>query len=194
MRFCSNSLGPKPISFFFRSKAIKVPLVIRAALLAEHSKRQTMSIVRYIDGDSNRFAELMKLFFGPVYRLSQRAAWAVNYCAEHHPGLVKPYFGKLVDQLERDVAHPAVRRNVARMLQFVDIPKRLHGRVFEACYSLVDDADQPVAVKVFALTVAARIAQNEPELLDELRLLADKHAPHMTVAFRVRAKRVLYAK
>ena len=48
---------------------------IREALLAEHSKGQTTKIVRYIDGDPVRFAELMKLFLGDTYRLSQRAAW-----------------------------------------------------------------------------------------------------------------------
>jgi hypothetical protein len=164
---------------------------IREALLAEHSKPQTMKIVRYIDGNPVKFAELMNLFLGDTYRLSQRAAWAVNYCAEHHHELVKPYFNKLVEQLERDDVHVAVRRNVARMLQFVEIPKRLRGRVFDACYNLVNDADQPVAVRVFAMTVAARIAQNEPELLNELRLIVEKHAPHTTIGFRVRAKRVL---
>ena len=164
---------------------------IREALRAEHSKRQTMTIVRYIDGDPGRFRELMGLFLGPVYRVSQRAAWAVNYCAEHHHELVKPYYGKLVEQLERDDVHPAVRRNVARLLQYVDIPKRLRGRAFDACYNLVDDADQPVAVRVFAMTVAARIAKNEPELLGELRLIVDKHAAHTTIAFRKRACMVL---
>ncbi len=164
---------------------------IHDALLAEHSKRQTMKIVRYIDGDPVKFHELMNLFLGDTYRLSQRAAWAVNYCAEHHHELVKPYFGKLVEQLENDDAHVAVRRNVARLLQFVEIPKRLHGRIFDACYNLVDDAEQPVAVRVFALTVAAKIAKGEPELLDELRLIAGKHAPHTTIAFRKRASMVL---
>ncbi|MGB7208831.1 MAG: hypothetical protein WBD27_09255 [Pyrinomonadaceae bacterium] len=167
---------------------------IRAALLAEHSREQTMKIVRYIDGDPVRFAELMGHFLGDTYRLSQRAAWAVSYCAEYHNELVKPYFGRLVEQLERDDVHPAVRRNVARLLQFVDIPPRFHGRVFDACYNLADDAEQPVAVRVFALTVAAKIAKNEPDLLDELRLIVEKHAPHTTIAFRVRAKHVLPAK
>src|SRR5437868_8040737 len=163
---------------------------IREALLAEHSKSQTMKIVRYVDGDPAKLKELMQNFLGPTYRVSQRAAWAVNYCAEHNPELVKPYFGKLVEQLENDDAHPAVRRNVARLLQFVDIPKRLHGRLFDSCFNLVDDADQPVAVRVFAMTVAARIAQDEPELMNELRLIVEKHGPHTTIGFRVRAKRV----
>ena len=163
---------------------------IRSELLAEHSKRQTMKIVRYIDGDPVRFAELMKLFLGDTYRLSQRAAWAVNYCAEHHHELVKPYFGKLIEQLERDDVHVAVRRNVARMLQFTAIPNRYRGRVFDACYNLVDDGEQPVAVKVFAMTVAARIANDKRELLNELKLVVEKYLPHSTAGFRSRARRV----
>ncbi len=164
---------------------------IRDALLAEHSKSQTMKIVRYIDGDPVKFRQLMNLFLGDTYRLSQRAAWAVNYCAEHHHDLVKPYFSKLVEQLERDDVHVAVKRNVARMLQFVDIPPRLNGRVFDACYNLVDDPHQPVAVRVFSLTVAAKIARKSPELLDELRLVAAKYPQGSTAGFRSRCLRVL---
>ena len=153
-----------------------------------------MKIVQYVGGDPARFKELMENFLGDTYRVSQRAAWAVSYCAEHQGELVKPYFGRLIEQLEREDAHVAVRRNVARLLQFVEIPPRYRGRVFDACYNLVDDAAQPVAVKVFALTVAAQIAGDKPELLAELRLMAEKHAPHLTIAFRTRAKRVLAAK
>lgn len=164
---------------------------IREALLAEHSKRQTMRIVGYIDGDPKRFAELMKHFLGPTYRLSQRASWAVNYCAEHRPELVKPYFSKLVEQLERDDVHVAVRRNVARMLQFVEIPPRYRARVFEACYNLVDNGKQPVAIKVFAMTVAARVAKDKPELLNDLKLVVERYLPHSTAGFRSRARAVL---
>lgn len=164
---------------------------IREALLAEHSKPQTMKIVRYIDGDALKFKELMGYFLGNTYRVSQRAAWAVNYCAEHNRELVKPYFNKLVQQLERDDVHVAVRRNVARMLQFIDLPKRYEGRVYDACYNLLDDADQPVAVRVFALSTAAKIAKNESALLDELRLVSLKYPSLMTAGFRVRTRRLL---
>ena len=166
---------------------------IREALFAEHSKRQTMKIVRYIDGDPVRFAELMKLFLGDTYRLSQRAAWAVNYCAEHHRELVKPYFSKLVEQLEREDAHVAVRRNVVRMMQFVELSARYRGRIFDACYDLVDDPFQPVAVKVFAMSVAARIAEDKPDLLNELKLVVEKYLPHSTPGFRARARRIFVA-
>ena len=164
---------------------------IRDELLKEHSKSQTMKIVDFVGGDSVKFKELMGHFLGSTYRLSQRAAWAVSCCAEHHPELMKPYFSKLADQLEREDAHVAVRRNVARMLQFVEIPKRYQGRVFDACYNLFANPAEPVAVRVFSMTVAAKIAKNDPELLKELRLVADEHPQAASAGIRSRCRRVL---
>jgi hypothetical protein len=164
---------------------------IRQALMTEHSKQQTMAIVEYIGEDPKRFAELMKVFFAGDYRLTQRAAWPMNYCAERHPKLILPYLPKLLDCLEREDMHDAVRRNVVRLLQYIEIPKRLTGKVYSHCIDLLDDADQPAAVRAFAMTVATRIAKSEPDLINELRLIVSKHLPHATAAFRARAKQVL---
>ncbi len=164
---------------------------IRNALLEVHSKSQVDKICSYVGDDADKFADLMKHLLGPGYRLSQRAAWPVSYCIERNPDLVKPYFNLLIKQLERDDAHIAVRRNVARLLQFVEIPKRYAGRIFEACYKLVDDPNETVAVRVFAMTVAANIAKDSPDLLDELRLVATKYPQSATAGFRSRARRVL---
>ena len=164
---------------------------IRQALMTEHSKQQTMAIVEFIGDDPQRFAELMKLFFAGEYRLTQRAAWPMNYCAERHPKLIRPYLPKLLDCLEREDMHDAVRRNVVRLLQYIETPKRLPGKVYSHCVDLLDDIEQPIAVRVFAMTVAARIAQSEPDLLNELKLIVSKHLPHATAAFRVRAREIL---
>jgi len=164
---------------------------IREALLEVHSKEQAEKIANYVGDDTERFAELIGLMLGPVYRLSQRAAWPVSYCVERNPALIKPYWPRLAEQLERDDAHVAVRRNVARLLQFVDIPKRYVGRIFDACYNLLDDPRQPVAVRVFSMTVAAKLARDEPELMNELRLIGAKYPQAATAGFRSRARRVL---
>ena len=164
---------------------------IRAALLEVHSKEQATKIAEYVGDDPARFDELVKLLLGPVYRVSQRAAWPLSYCVERHPHLVKPYFNVLIKQLEGEDAHVAVKRNVARLLQFVDVPARYRGRVFDACYNLLADPDETVAVRVFAMTVAANVAKDSPELLDELRLVATKYPQAATAGFRSRARRVL---
>jgi hypothetical protein len=167
---------------------------IREALLAEHSSRQTKKVVDYVGDDPERFAELMGLFLGPVYRVSQRAAWAVSNCIERHPELVKPYYRRMLAQLERDDAHVAVRRNVVRLLQFVEIPPRYKGRVFDACYALLDDPTQPVAVRCFSMTVSANLAKNSPELMNELKLVATKYPQVMTAGFRARLRHVFKIK
>jgi hypothetical protein len=150
-----------------------------------------MKITAYIGDDKERFAELVRIFFAGDYRTMQCAAWPINHCIERNPALVYPYLERLVDLLARKDVHDAVRRNVARLLQYVEIPVELQGKIYALCVDLVDDADEPVAVRVFALTVAARIAELEPDLLSELKLIVKKHLSHTTAAFHSRARRIL---
>lgn len=164
---------------------------IRQALLAKHSKRQTMAIVEYIGDDAKRFAGLMKIFFAGDYRLTQRAAWTLNYCAEKQPELIFPYLPKLLNCLSRDDSHDAVKRNIVRLLQYIEIPKKLLGKVYSLCVDLIDDPGEPIAVRAFALTVASRIAKAEPDLLSELQLIVRQHLPHATAAFQKRARAIL---
>src|SRR5437763_7679894 len=166
---------------------------IREALLAEHSKQQTMKIVSFIGDDRKRFAELMSVFFAGPYRVTQRAAWPISYCIEYHPEFVKPYFGRLISLLEVLDGHNAVRRNVARLMQFVDIPPKYKSRIFEACSTLVDDPHQPVAVRVFAMTVAAKAAEGHSELARELALVIGKYTEKGSPGFNARARKVLKA-
>jgi hypothetical protein len=164
---------------------------IRETLAAEHSKRQTERIVRYVGNDPLRFKQLMDVFLSNEYRPVQRASWSVNCCVEKYPELVTPYFSKLVGILSRDDVHTAAHRNILRMFQFVDIPKRWAGRLYDICTRFLDDAARPVATRVFALTVAAKIAHGEPALINELTAIAEKQIPHTTAALRARAKNVL---
>jgi hypothetical protein len=166
---------------------------IRRALETEHSKRMTMRIVEYVGEDARKFKDLIEIFFSDEYVLAQRAGWAVNYCAEFHPKLVRPHLKKMLDQLERDDIHDAVRRNVFRILQFVEIPEKLLGRVYAHCLDYVEKADAPIAVRVFALSVAAKIARAEPDLLRELQLVVKKHLPYAPAAIRSRARKILSA-
>lgn len=150
-----------------------------------------MAIVDYIGSDPKRFAELMSIFFEGEYRLTQRAAWPMNYCAERYPHLISPYLSRLVGQLERDVVHDAVKRNALRLMQFVDLPSRLKGKTYSICVDLIAEPLQPVAVKVFAVTVAAKIARSSPDLMKELRLVVKEMLPHSSVALQKRAREVI---
>ena len=164
---------------------------ISQALNSEHSKNQTMRIVRFVGGDAEKFAGLMEMFFSGEYRMTQRAAWPVSYLVKDHPELIGPYLEKCVDMLTDKEAHSAVRRNVVRLLQYVEIPKKLAGKIYSHCIDLIDDISEPVAVRAFAVTAATKIARSEPALVSELQLVVKKHLPHTTIAFHKRSLDIL---
>lgn len=167
---------------------------IREALVAENSIRSTNAIVEYIGTDPARFQELVDIFLGDEYRPTQRSAWPLSYCVQLHPELAGPHLINFVDQLERDDVHDAVIRNVARLLQYVEIPPEIKGRVLDICFRMVEDQSVPVAPRVYAMTTAARIAEDEPDLLRELRLIVAKHSAGAKPAFLSRARHVLAGK
>jgi hypothetical protein len=164
---------------------------IEKLLRQEHSKKQTDKIVDYVGDSKDRFARLIRLFFKGEYRVTQRAAWPLSYCVRRHPELIAPYFKQLLDNLQRKDIHVAVIRNTVRLLQDVDIPKRMQGRVMSICFDFVADMETPIAVKVFSLTILSNLSAVYPEIGGELRLLIEDQWDQATPGFRSRAKRAL---
>lgn len=160
-------------------------------LRAEHSKKQTDRIVDYIDADKKRFAQLIELFFKGEYRITQRAAWPLSYCVRRHPGLIVPYFKRLLDNLERKDIHIAVIRNTVRLLQDVSIPRRFQGRVMNTCFEFIQKPETPIAVKVFSLTILSNLSIDYPEIRGELKVIIEEQWVRATPAFRSRARKML---
>lgn len=163
------------------------------AILEEHSKAQTDKIIRYIGHDPKRFAVLVNLFVKGEYRVSQRAGWPMSYIARKYPALVKPYFKQLLDLLQKPSVHPAVVRNIVRLLQDVEIPKRYHGRVMSCCFDYIADIEAPIATKAFSLTILHQLSAEYPEIKTELKLIIEERMEHETAAFKSRGKKILAA-
>ena len=164
---------------------------IKTALLKQHSKKQCLVIVKYIGKNPERFAELMKCFFENEYRVSQRAAWPMSFCAERYPELIKPYFKKLLDNLNKPGLHDSVPRNTVRLLQHVEIPEKFHGQVMDICFRYIFSPTEAVAIKAFSLTVLQHLAKQYPGIINEIKLVIDERCEYETAAFKVRAKKLL---
>lgn len=164
---------------------------LEAEILKEHSKRNTQRLAKWIGNDKKRFEQLMDIVLKGEYRVTQRGAWIVRHCAELHPSLIKPYINKMIDRMLEPGMHVAVKRNIVGILQDVEIPKRLVGKIATICFDLLASQQEPIAVKCFSMTVLANIAQQEPELRNEIRLLIEQQMPWGTAGFRSRGKRIL---
>jgi hypothetical protein len=166
---------------------------LESELLRENSRRQADRVVAWVGGDRRRLKELMRVFLTGERVPAQRAAHAVGIFWEKHPEMITPYLGRMFARMQEEGIHDAVRRCVVRGLQCVEIPPGMLGPLANACFEYLSAVETPVAIRCLSMTVLARIAEKEPDLWGELRLVIDQHLPYAGAAFRARAKQVLKA-
>ena len=160
-------------------------------ILSDHSRATTNKIVDYIGNNPSRFQELVNLFLTGPYRVTQRAAWPLSYCVHNHPALIKPHLKKVLDHLKKPGIHDAVKRNTVRLLQDIKIPKSLQGRAADVCFEYLSNTKEPIAVRVFSMTVLANIAKENPALKNEIIPIIEDQLPFGSAGFRSRGMKVL---
>lgn len=153
------------------------------------TKVQRDRIIRHVT-TQQRFDELMRVFVQGPIRITQRAAWPISYCVEHHPQLLKPHYPAVVKLLALPKQTDAVKRNLLRALQFVKVPSRYQGRIADTCFTLLT-GKEPIAVKVFAMTVLANLAAENHELKNEIIPIIESQLPFGSAGFISRAQKVL---
>ncbi len=164
-------------------------MILRDAILQEHSKVQTLKIVDFIGADKQKFDALIKLFLLDEYRVSQRASWSVSIILERHPTLAKKYLPKILANLKNPV-HDAVKRNTMRIFYNLEIPKKLHAQVLNICFDFIQKQETSIAVKSFSIAILDKLSKSYPEIKNEIKILIDDQLPTATAAFKSRAKRI----
>ncbi len=160
-------------------------------LLKEHSGANTDKIVLSIGCDPNKFNELIEAFLKGPYRITQRAAWPLSRCVQQHPELIQPHLKKVLHFLSKSDIHDAVKRNTVRLLQFIKIPRSLQGEVVTHCFHFLSNPSEPIAIRVFSMTVLANLTKENPELKNELIPIIEDYLPFGSAGFRSRGMRVL---
>lgn len=163
---------------------------MKEELLGNLSKQNLERLASKIGDDEEQFAELMEIFFAGPYRITQWSAQLISKCCDHHPQLILPYLGRMIDLLATD-AHDAVKRNIVRTMQFVDIPEVHWDKTVEYCFRLLQSRTEPIAVKVFAMTVIANLCEKLPEIKNELRIVVEDQLPYGSPGFVSRGRKVL---
>ncbi len=164
---------------------------IRAEVLKEHSKKQVLKIAAWIGNDEDRFRQFLHVFLNDEYRVVQRISWVLSVIAETHPKLVEKNIGRIVKKLDEKDIHVAVKRNVVRVLQFLNIPVKHRAKVFDHCINYIANPNETIAVRCFAMTVASKITKQYPNLLGELEQTITLLKKDSTPGLKARAKKVL---
>lgn len=156
------------------------------ALKKEHSKAQTLRIGKYIGNDRQRFSEIVNLVRSNDPMIAQRAAWVMGTHGENHPQLFLGHLSNLIPLLSRPV-HDAVKRNILRVLQYVDIPVKHEAALVSHCFDLLLEANAAPAIKAFSITVIVNLSRKYPDLLQELNAWFQQNR---SVASKAECKRI----
>lgn len=136
-------------------------------------KENVSVVIEYIGSDAKKFSALMDLFFSADKRLAQRAAWVMSHCVDKRPNLAHPYLSKMVKHLYHN-NEDAIKRNVLRILQYIEIPEPLWGETLEKCFEYLESNNEAIAIRAFSMTVAYNISQKVPEIKPELKELIEE--------------------
>ena len=166
---------------------------IRQALLTEDNNIVRHQIVTYIERNPTVFEELMQCFFDTDYRMNQKATWSLGKLVENNPTLIEPYLEQMIDKLEDQEILVGLKRNIYRTLQWATVPEKLEGKMLDMSFKDLMSRSEPVAVRVFAMTVAFNIAIKYPELAAELKQVLATDLPHGSAGYKARAKKLIKA-
>jgi hypothetical protein len=163
---------------------------IEEELLKAHSTEQSKKIAKYIEENPSKFKDLLKIQNEANYRINQRAGTAAAICVKMQPQLLTPYIQQLLVLL-RNSDQSYLSRNILRLLQFAPIPKEFMGDAADICFELLLSRQQPIAVKVFSMTVLYNIAKEESELANELKIVIEDQMDYSSAGFRSRGNKIL---
>jgi hypothetical protein len=165
---------------------------LREAILEEHSKAQTKKITDWIGTDAKRLNALMDLFMNDEYRVVQRSAWMVSEIAKMHPELFEKYLPVLVKKLEDKDAHNAVKRNIFRFFDTIDLPEPLHGPIMHHCFETLENTNETFAARAFSIGILSKLMKTYPEIINEFKMILEDYLQHETApSFKSRANKAL---
>lgn len=153
-------------------------------------KKDVDKFTDYVGNDKKKMKELMTCFFSKDWVLCQKAAWPMLHIALKNEKLIRPYYKKLVANLDTP-HHDAVIRNTVRLFQDVDIPEDLEGELYDKCFHYLLDPKYPTAIKAFSISILEKTAHKFPELKHELITAIEDQYDHCTVGFQNRARKIL---
>jgi hypothetical protein len=113
-------------------------------LLLPQSKNNVLKVVKYIGDEKDRYAELIKYVIDNNSVMANRASWAMSHCYDNKVGFFIEYLSDLLPILEDENYSDPIKRNIVRVLQFVEIPEKHQGQAINSCFNLLNDREKPL--------------------------------------------------
>ncbi len=164
---------------------------IRTLLQEEHSKAQASIICAGVISGHLNIAVLFDLLISGDMRMRQRASLPIEMIAKSAEYLIYPHLESLIEVLHRENIHDSLPRNILRIWQHMSFTEELIGEIYDISFAYLSNPNNAIAIRVFAMSTCSKIADQYPELSQELILTIEEQYPHASTGFRNRARKEL---
>jgi hypothetical protein len=164
---------------------------MRDLLAKKASRANSFQVVSLVANNPKHYKELIEIIQENRIPISEKAAWSMNHCFEDRVGFFEDYYPELT-QIVADASYSdSIKRNIVRIFQFKQIPKKFHASVINSCFDLVLKKETAVALKAFSLQVLENMTIIYPELINELKASINDLLPTATPGLKNRGQHIL---
>lgn len=165
-------------------------MFLKAQLQSRLSKNQIINVAIEAVKSPEILEELIYSLSDKNIQAVKNAAWIIGHAGQLSPNLVEKHLDTLFMCLQNP-AHPAVTRNIVRILQYSQIPEVFQGRIYDLCFQYIINPKTPVAIRAFSMTICAHISEEHSELKNELAIALHDLYHHGTPGIKSRVRHTL---
>ena len=162
---------------------------IKNELLKDRNKFKINEVAKYVKLNNSKLIDLVSLLKTKDDFLQYRVSWCLSTCYDLKVPNISLHCEVLMNTLLSS-SSSSVKRNLLRVLQWIDIPEKHHGNLINSCFSFVDDINEPVAVKAFSLGILEKMCGFYPDLKKELLLVCENHRNTKSAGIKSRINRI----
>ena len=164
---------------------------LKNLVLNSKTTQKRDAIVELMLHDSVVFDIIFSFLKDNNQQLVQYSIWPISYAAVYQPSLIKNKWKLIMEYIQNNQLHDAVRRCLMFVLENTPIPVKWHGQVIHFSFNFINNPTEKVAVKAYGLTIIDNLIVLYPELLTELISTIEMNMEHAQPAFLSRAKKLL---
>lgn len=162
---------------------------IQSSIAADRSKKNIDRIANFLKTKPELLKQSMVLVDGDL-NVAMRYTWMLGHLSEQAPSLVFPYVSALFTKRH---THPikGFHRSLCKIMTSTGVPAEIEGDVVDQIFKWCLDPKTDVAVKVYGITVVAKLCEKYPDLERELRQVIEDQYQLNSVAFKARSNKIM---
>ena len=158
--------------------------------MAEHSRLQADFIADIVLQKPELIDELIQIVFRNKEPLSRRASWPLRIISDRNAMVLQPYLPFMIDSILQ-LENVSILRAILAILVNSDIPESHQGEMLQFTSEILINSNSPVALLIYSSDIFYKLSLNEPELLNELRLMLEQLLPFGSAGVKSKCRKIL---